>query len=86
MKRKDVVVRAPHLGCLCLYNAPHPALPWVERDISGAGEDNVGGQLLPSSILADISSNAPYTCSHTTIFSLCLILQIYLVIVKSVPR
>ena len=26
-------------------NAPHPALPWVEGDISGAGEDNVGGQL-----------------------------------------
>ena len=52
MKRKDVVVRAPHLGCLCLYNAPHPALPWVERDISGAGEDNIGGQLLPSSLIS----------------------------------
>ena len=33
--------------------------------------------------LADISSNAPFSCSHTTIFSLCLILQIYLV--RSVP-
>ena len=32
---------------------------------------------------ADISSNAPFTCSHTKIFSLCLILQIYLVIVRS---
>ena len=52
-----------------LVNAPHPALPWVERDISGA----------------DISSNAPFTCSHTNIFSLCLILQIYLVIVRRVP-
>ena len=39
MKRKDVVVRAPHLGCLCLYNVPHPALPWVMRDISGAIND-----------------------------------------------
>ena len=39
MKRKDVVVREPHLGCLCLYNAPHAALPWVMRDISGAIND-----------------------------------------------
>ena len=55
MKRKDVVVRAPHLGCLCLYNAPHPALPaWVERDISGW-----------------YLVHAPFTCSHTyNLFSL----------------
>ena len=54
---------------LMLVNAPHPALHGREGHIR----------------FADISSNAPFTCSHTNIFSLCLILQIYLVIVRRVP-
>ena len=69
MKRKDVVVRAPHLGCLCLYNAPHPAQPWVERDISGAINDV--GRLRHTSHLCWYLVHAPFTCSHTyNLFSL----------------
>ena len=67
MKRKDVVVRAPPLGCLCLYNAPHPAQLWVERDISGAINDV--GRLRTLLIFADISSMRHlHVCSHTKSF------------------
>ena len=57
------------LGCLCLYNAPHPAQPWVERDISGAINDV--GRLRHTSHLCWYLVHAPFTCSHTyNLFSL----------------